>query len=136
MASHAAQEVTIPDAGPPSADHGLTIVATEFRGEIHGGCSSGRTRTGQERVAGQIEGGNGLFAPHGGELAQKFVKGVPALQVGEQRLDRHTRANEGRRSAENIGVAVNNLTESRHDRFVASVKHAQRLLLWALGADG
>lgn len=36
VATHAVQELAVPDASPPAADHGVDIVAGEFSGEVYG----------------------------------------------------------------------------------------------------
>src|SRR3972149_5156576 len=74
------------DSRPPQPRP--TTVSTSWpassRARSTGRCSSRRTRTGQERVAGQVECGDGLFPLHGRELVEKLVEGVAALQVVEQ----------------------------------------------------
>lgn len=79
--------------------------------------SSRRTRTGHHLVARILQSCNGLFAPHGRELMQEFLEGIAGFEIVEKRLNRHSRANEDRRSAEPIWVAMDHvLRETRRGR--------------------
>jgi len=85
-----------------------------------GRCSSRRTRTGQERVACEVERGDGLVSPHGRELPEELVERVAALKVVEEGLDRHPGADEDRSATQDVGVAVQDLAEWCHaDRSLA-----------------
>src|SRR3989442_4844635 len=89
------------------------------RARSTGRCSSRRTRTGQERIASEVERSDGLLAPDGRELPEELVEGLAALEVVEEGLDRDPGADENRRAAEDVGVAVEDLAELSHaDRSV------------------
>lgn len=72
-------------------------------GSSSGRCSSRRTRTGQERVAREVEGGDGLLAADGRELPEELVEGFAAFEVVEKGLNRDAGADENRRATEDIG---------------------------------
>ena len=78
--------------------------------------SSSSSRTGFSHLAGQFERGNGVLTCHGGKIVQKLVKGIAALEVIVQRLDRHSRSNEHGYSAENVWIAMNDSGLGWHDR--------------------
>ena len=51
----------------------------------------------------------------------KFVEGLAAFQMIEERLNRHPRADKDRRSAEDVWIAVDDFVESHHmNRSIAS----------------
>jgi hypothetical protein len=79
-----------------------------------GSCSSRRTRTSQQRSAGEVERGDRLVAFHGWELAKKLVQGLAAFEVIEQRLDRNACADEHRRPAEDVRVAEHDVAYPGH----------------------
>src|SRR5258707_9503228 len=79
-----------------------------------GSCSSSRTRISQERRPRQVERRNGLAPRHGWELTKEFVQRLAALQIVEQRTNRHAGAREHRRAAENARVAVHDFPQLRH----------------------
>ena len=56
-----------------------------------------------------------MLAADGWELPEKFIEGVACLDVIEQRLHRHARANEHGRSAQNLRVAVYDERFTGHD---------------------
>jgi hypothetical protein len=66
-----------------------------------------------------------LFALYRWELVQKFVERVAAFQVVGQGSKRHPRTDENRRSAEDVGIAVNDLVELCHP-----------ILAWRLPSSG
>ena len=63
----------------------------------------------------ELESGDGLLASDGRELPQEFMERVTSLEVVEQRLQWHSCANEDWRSAEDLGVAVNDRQLRGHD---------------------
>src|SRR5215470_921409 len=71
-----------------------------------GSCSSRRTRTSQQRSAGEVERRDRLVAFDGRELAEELVQGFAAFQIVKQRLDRHAGADKHRRAPEDVRVAV------------------------------
>src|SRR5208282_2966324 len=111
---HAPEQLAILDPGPTASDHSLNSMAVEFWEISTGRCSSRRTRIGHERLAREIKYGDSLFAPHRWELAQKLVERVAALQIVKQRSNRHPRADEDRRSSEDVGIAVDYLVTLGH----------------------
>jgi hypothetical protein len=114
VAARPAQEIAILDAGPAASDHGLNVVAGELEGEITGRCSSRRTRTGQEGVAGQVECGDGLFALHGRKLVEKLVESIATFQMIEERLHRDPRAQKDRGATEDVWIALDDLVQPHH----------------------
>src|SRR5262252_8026571 len=79
-----------------------------------GSCSSRRTRTSQQRSAGEVERRDCLVAFDGRELAEELVQGFAAFQVVKQRLDRHAGADKHRRAPEDVRVAVHDVAWPRH----------------------
>lgn len=75
--------------------------------------SSSSTRTTHHDGARLFQHGDGPFPAYGWEVVQKRVEGMLALKVVEQRLDRHMRANEDERTAEEFGITVNNRVSRR-----------------------
>src|SRR5215470_12628960 len=79
-----------------------------------GSCSSRRTRTSQQRSAGEVERRDRLVAFDGRELAEELVQGFAAFQVVKQRLDRHAGADKHRRAPKDVRVAVHDVAWPRH----------------------
>lgn len=95
-----------------------TTVSTSWpassRARSTGRCSSRRTRTGQERVAGQVEGGDGLFALHRRKLVEKLVESIATFQMIEERLHRDPRADKDRGATEDVWIALDDLAQLHH----------------------
>ena len=78
-----------------------------------GRCSSRRTRTPQERIPREVERGDRLLAANGRDLPEEVIEGFTAFEIVEERLDRHSRADENGRSPENLGIAAHDLAQLR-----------------------
>ena len=74
-------------------------------------------RTGYDGASGEVQRSNCLRSGNGRKLVQESIERLSALQIVEQRLCWHSRAGENRRTAENLGVTVNNLRLIRHGDF-------------------
>jgi hypothetical protein len=64
-------------------------------------------RVGDERFLGELQDGHGVLAGDAGEIVQKLIQGVPALQVLDQRLHGNARSGKYGRSPETIGRRSN-----------------------------
>jgi hypothetical protein len=61
---------------------------------------------GHQHLLGEFESGHGLLAGDAGEILQEVVEGIACLQVVEQGANRDTGAEEYRRPAKDVWVAV------------------------------
>jgi len=77
--------------------------------------SSSRTRTGQQRPAGDLEGLYRLLTPDGRELADGLIQRVAPLQVVEQGLHGYPRSDEHRCTTQDLRVAVHHWRIAGHD---------------------
>src|SRR5947209_321549 len=77
----------------------FTSWPTSSRFKRLGRHSSSRTRTGEERLLGLLQGRYGLLAGHGREILEEFGQWLAPFQVVQQRRERHARADEHRRPA-------------------------------------
>ena len=66
-----------------------------------------------ECFARQLERGNCLFARHAWKIVEKLVERMPSLEIVDESLRWHACSHEDRRSAEYLGVAVNDGLPSR-----------------------
>ena len=55
-------------------------------------------------VAREIQRGDGLFASHVWKIVQELVEGMAALQIVDQRMEGHARADKYRRTAKNVWI--------------------------------
>lgn len=67
-----------------------------------------------QQLFGSFEHGNGLFTADAGEMIKQRIKRVAGGALLPQRLPRDTGANKHRRSAEDIGIAMDEGWECRH----------------------
>ena len=97
-------------------DQDIVVAAhpAQERARSTGRCSSRRTRTGEERVAGQVECGDGLFAFHGRKLVEKLVERIATFQMIEERLHRDPRADKDRGAIEDVWIAMDDLAQLHH----------------------
>ena len=95
-------------------------MADELSLQPAGRHSSSRTRTGEERLLGLLQGRYGLFAGDRREVLEELGKGLARLEVVQQRRQRHAGTDEHGRAAHDFRVAVN-------DRFVAVMFSVQEL---------
>jgi hypothetical protein len=72
------------------------------------GHASGRIRTCEQGVFGLLGSGYRLLPAHGRKIVEKLRKRIASFEVIEQRLKRHTCADEHRRAAHDLGVAAHN----------------------------
>ena len=61
---------------------------------------------GREHLPGELQRRHRLLARHARKVLQELTNRVPCFKMIEQGTDRHTGPSENRRSAENVGVAV------------------------------
>ena len=60
----------------------------------------------EQHLLRQLQHGDGLIAAHRREILEKFIEGITGFEIIEQRLHRHTSADEDGRAAENLGIAM------------------------------
>jgi hypothetical protein len=68
----------------------------------------------QQSVARDFESDDRLVTPNRGKMIEKFIQGMPALEIVDQGLRRHSSAQEDRRSAEDLGITVNDAAALGH----------------------
>src|SRR5437867_1327355 len=85
----------------------LTLCPTSSRFKRLGRHSSSRTRTGEERLLGLLQGRDGLLPGHGREILEKLRQRLARFEVVQQRCEGHTRAHKYRRAAHDIRMAMN-----------------------------
>ena len=112
--SGSAQQLAILKAGPARLDDSLDVVARQRAATGRGTDSSRRTRTRQQGFASPIESGNRLRAGNRGKGVEKLVETVPSGQIVDETLGWNPGANEHRRPAQDIGIAVNHVSKSGH----------------------
>src|ERR1700736_2312086 len=100
----------------------FTSWPTSSRFKRLGRHSSSRTRTGEERLLGLLQGRDGLLPGHGRKILEKLRQRFARFEVVQQRRERHTRADEHGGAAHDFRIAVN-------DRL--ALLHAVRLLVAA-----
>src|SRR4030095_3699383 len=85
----------------------LTSWPTRSRFRRLGRHSSSRTRTGEERLLGLLQGRDGVFASAGGEILEDLRQGLARFEVVQQGLERHPSANEHRCATHDLRMAMN-----------------------------
>lgn len=84
----------------------------------------------QQPLARFLQDGNHLVPPHAGEPLEEIVNRIAGLQVVEEALHRHPRADEHRRAPEDVRVRMNDRFQfhaQRLPRFPAPIKADERL---------
>src|SRR5215469_10170378 len=79
-----------------------------------GSCSSSSRRISRDGLVREVKQGDGLLAFHRRELVQEFVEGVSAVEVIEQRLNRHSRTDKDGQTAQDLGIPTHDLVQFHH----------------------
>jgi len=83
----------------------LNVMSAQHPRDGRGNDSSSRRRTGSQQVLGNVQGSDRLFPGNRGKVVQERLEAITSGQVVEQVLDGDARANEDRRSTQNLRVA-------------------------------
>ncbi len=92
-----------------------TSYPTSSRASASGRDSSTSTRNAYDSLSCNLEGGNGLIASHGRKLIQELIERIACLEIVEEVVDRHARADEYELAAHDLGIAVNDLIVDLHE---------------------
>src|SRR5438093_13534682 len=96
-----------------------------------GRCSSRRTRTSQQRSTREVEYRDRLLASHRRKLPKELVERLAAFKVVEERLHRHPCVDKHGRSAEDLRIAANDISQCFH---LGRSQGSLRLYMWPGGA--
>src|SRR5205085_4725513 len=123
--SHQPQKRTILHSCPPSLLRRGNIVLGEVSLERSRGTlveddpHSGPTRSRgvsarQQHLLRELEDGHRLLTLHARKMIEELVERMATLQILDECLHWHTRTHEHRRSAHDLGIAVNRWFSRRH----------------------
>src|SRR5438874_1044762 len=99
-----------------------TLCPTRRRASCLGNCSSRRISKRAHRFVSGLQGGQHLLPRHGWESVEKFINAVVPLKIVNQVTEGHSSSRKYGNSAQDFGIAVDEIGCCRHLRlFVDSI---------------